>query len=280
MKGNQSARLQTSIHRLGGALTLLDGRVAIISGIGPGMGRDAALACAREGARVVLAARTLSKVESVAAEVESLGGEALAVTTDVTDLTQIDDLVASTLDTFGRVDVLVNNAFAQPPFATLEEMDLESWYSSFEINCTSALKMSRAVLPSMRQQGKGSIINVATMSIRNNKPMFGAYAAAKSAMTSMTRTMAKEVGPDGVRVNAICPGFIFGDSVQWYLQSLADQHNTTYQEEYDNVANEIALGFIPDSEQICGSVVFFASDLSIACTGTSLDVNGGHFMTF
>ncbi len=261
-------------------MTLLDGRVAIISGIGPGMGRDAALACAREGARVVLAARTLSKVESVAAEVESLGGEALAVTTDVTDLTQIDDLVASTLDTFGRVDVLVNNAFAQPPFATLEEMDLESWYSSFEINCTSALKMSRAVLPSMRQQGKGSIINVATMSIRNNKPMFGAYAAAKSAMTSMTRTMAKEVGPDGVRVNAICPGFIFGDSVQWYLQSLADQHNTTYQEEYDNVANEIALGFIPDSEQICGSVVFFASDLSIACTGTSLDVNGGHFMTF
>ena len=173
-----------------------------------------------------------------------------------------------------------NNAFGQPPFATLEEMDLEAWYASFEINCTSALKMSRAVLPSMREQGKGSIINVATMSIRNNKPMFGAYAAAKSAMTSMTRTMAKEVGPDGIRVNAICPGFIFGESVKWYLQSLADQNDTSYQEEYDNVANEIALRYIPDSEQICGSIVFFASDLSIACTGTSLDVNGGHFMTF
>ena len=261
-------------------MTLLDGRVAIISGIGPGMGRDAALACAREGARVVLAARTPSKVESVAAEIESLGAEALPVVTDVTDLAQIDHLIASTIKAFGTVDVLVNNAFGQPPFATLEEMDLDSWYSSFEINCTSALKMSRAVLPSMRESGKGSIINVATMSIRNNKPMFGAYAAAKSAMTSMTRTMAKEVGPDGIRVNAICPGFIFGDSVQWYLQSLADQNGTTYQEEYDNVANEIALRYIPDSEQICGSVVFFASDLSIACTGTSLDVNGGHFMTF
>ena len=231
---------------------LLTGRVAIISGIGPGMGRDAALACVREGANVVLASRTPTKVESVAEEVEALGGKALAIPTDVTDLSQISDLIESTLTAFGSIDVLVNNAFAQPPFATLEEMDLDSWYASFEVNCTSALKMSRAVLPSMRQQGKGSIINVATMSIRNNKPMFGAYAAAKSAMTSMTRTMAKEVGPDGIRVNAICPGFIFGDSVQWYLQSLADQNGTTYQEEYDNVADEIALRYIPDSEQTSG----------------------------
>ena len=118
------------------------------------------------------------------------------------------------------------------------------------------------------------------MSIRNNKPMFGAYAAAKSAMTSMTRTMSKEVGPDGIRVNAICPGFIFGESVKWYLESLAKQNGTTYQDEYDKVANEIALRFIPDSEQICGSIIFFASELSAACTGTSLDVNGGHYTTF
>ena len=135
-------------------MSLLDGQVAIISGIGPGMGRDAALACAREGARVVLAARTSSKVESVAEEVSSLGGEALPVVTDVTDLAQIAELVESTIDAFGRIDILVNNAFGQPPFATLEEMDLEAWYESFEINCTSALKMSRAVLPSMREQGK------------------------------------------------------------------------------------------------------------------------------
>jgi NAD(P)-dependent dehydrogenase (short-subunit alcohol dehydrogenase family) len=92
--------------------------------------------------------------------------------------------------------------------------------------------------------------------------------------------MAHEVGPDGIRVNAVCPGFIFGDSVKFYLHSLADQNDTSYQIEYDKVANEIALRFIPDSEQICGSVVFFASDLSVACTGTSLDVNGGHVTTF
>ena len=174
----------------------------------------------------------------------------------------------------------MNNAFVQPPFETLEKMELESWYTSFEVNCTSALKMSRAVLPTMRKQHQGSIINVSTMSIRNNKPMFGAYAAAKSAMTSMTRTMSKEVGPDGIRINAICPGFIFGESVKWYLESLAQQNGTTYQDEYDKLDDEIALRFITDSEQICGSVIFFASELSSACTGTSLDVNGGHFTTF
>ena len=259
---------------------LLEGRVAIISGIGPGMGRDAALACSKEGASVVLAARTPSKVESVADEVRSLGGVALAIPTDVTNLDQIDALIEATLAEFGSIDVLVNNAFSQPPFATLEDMELDSWYASLEINCTSALKMSRAVLPAMRSQGQGSIVNISTMSIRTNKPLFGAYAAAKSAMTSMTRTMAHEVGPAGIRVNAVCPGVIFGDSVKFYLHSLAEQNDTSYQIEYDKVANEIALRFIPDSEQICGSVVFFASALSVACTGTSLDVNGGHVTTF
>ncbi len=183
------------------------------------MGRDAALACTREGAKVVLAARTPSKVESVTDEVAQIGGTALAIPTDVTDLAQTDHLVTSSISEFGQIDILVNNAFFQPPFETLEKMELDSWYSSFEVNCSSALKMSRAVLPIMRNQRRGSIINVSTMSIRNNKPMFGAYAAAKSAMTSMTRTMAKEVGPDGIRVNAICPGFIFGESVKWYLES-------------------------------------------------------------
>jgi NAD(P)-dependent dehydrogenase (short-subunit alcohol dehydrogenase family) len=261
-------------------MSLLSERVAIISGIGPGMGRDAALACAREGADVVLAARTPENVNAVAKEVEALGVRALRFPADVTDLGDISRLVDAAVDKFGRIDVLVNNAFVQPPFATLEEIELSAWYQSLEVNCTSALKMSRAVLPIMRGQGTGSIINISTMSIKNNKPLFGAYAAAKSAMTSITRTMAKEVGPDGIRVNAICPGFIFGESVRWYLQSIAEQNGTSYQEEYDRVADEIALRFIPDSEQISGTVIFFASDLSIACTGTSLDANGGHFTTF
>ena len=259
---------------------LLDGQIAIVSGVGPGMGRDAALRLAGEGAHIVLAARTASKLDEVGAEVEQRGVQALKVPTDVTDLDQVDALMAATMDAFGRIDVLVNNAFMQPPFETLTDMTMDTWYQSMEVNCTAALKMSRAALPTMRAQKSGSIINIATMSVRNNLPNFGAYAAAKSALTSLTRTMAKEVGPDGVRVNAVCPGFIFGDSVVWYLNQRAEQAGTTYQDEYDRVAGEIALRFIPNSDQICGTVVFYASDLSMACTGTSLDVNGGQWTTF
>ena len=259
---------------------LLEDRVVVVSGIGPGMGRDIALACAHQGADVVLAARSADRLDAVAEEVRALGRQALPVPTDVTDEGQVEALVASTTEQFGRLDVLVNNAFKQPPFATLEGMDMDDWNDSLEMNCTQALRFSRAVLPTMRSQGAGSIVNIATLSIRNNRPNFGAYAAAKSALTSVTRTMAQEVGPDGIRVNAVCPGYIMGDSVRWYLNSLAEQAGTTYQDEYDRVAGDIALRFIPDSEQISGAVVFFASDLACAVTGTSLDVNGGHWMTW
>ena len=259
---------------------LLEDRVVVVSGIGPGMGRDIALACAHQGADVVLAARSADRLDAVAEEVRALGRRALPVPTDVTDEGQVEALVASTTEQFGRLDVLVNNAFKQPPFATLEGMDMDDWNDSLEMNCTQALRFSRAVLPTMRSQGAGSIVNIATLSIRNNRPNFGAYAAAKSALTSVTRTMAQEVGPDGIRVNAVCPGYIMGDSVRWYLNSLAEQAGTTYQDEYDRVAGDIALRFIPDSEQISGAVVFFASDLACAVTGTSLDVNGGHWMTW
>ena len=200
----------------------LDDCSVLITGASGGIGSAIARSLHKQGATVFLTGRNEDALKRTADE---LGARTHVRVTDLSKNEAINNLVGAASDAMKGIDILVNNAFGQPPFATLEEMDLEAWYASFEINCTSALKMSRAVLPSMREQGKGSIINVATMSIRNNKPMFGAYAAAKSAMTSMTRTMAKEVGPDGIRVNAICPGFIFGESVKWYLQSLADQND-------------------------------------------------------
>lgn len=259
---------------------LLEDRVVIVSGVGPGMGRDVALACAGQGAHIVLAARSREQLDAVAGEITAMDRRVLPVVTDVTDVDQIARLVSLAQAELGGIDVLVNNAFAQPPFETLEDIDLDDWYASLEINCTAALKMSRAVLPVMRTAGAGSIVNIATMSIRTNNPNLGAYAAAKSALTSLTRTMANEVGPDGIRVNAICPGYIMGDAVRGYLQLQADNAGVTYQEQHDRIASEIALRFIPDSAQIAGVVVFLASELACAVTGTSLDVNGGHMMTW
>lgn len=259
---------------------LLQDRVCVVVGVGPGMGRDAALRLAAEGADIVLAARSGERLAAVAAEVESQGRRALCVPTDATDDGSVAALVDATVAEFGRLDVLVNNAFSQPPFETLEQVSIDTWNESLAINCTAALRTSKAVLPVMRTQGAGSIVNVATMSIRNNRPNFGAYAAAKSALTSLTRTLANEVGPDGIRVNAVCPGFILGDSVRTYLAATAEQNGITYDDQYARITDQIPLRFIPDSHQICGTVVFYASDLSVACTGTSLDVNGGQWMTW
>ena len=261
-------------------MALLDDRVCVVVGVGPGMGRDAALRFAAEGADVVLAARSSAQLDTVANEVRAQGRRALCVPTDATDDASVAALVDATVAEFGRLDVLVNNAFSQPPFESLEQVSIDTWNESLAINCTAALRTSKAVLPVMRAQGAGSIVNVATMSIRNNRPNFGAYAAAKSALTSLTRTLANEVGPDGIRVNAICPGFILGDSVRTYLAATAEQNGITYDEQYVRITDQIPLRFIPDSHQICGAVVFYASDLSVACTGTSLDVNGGQWMTW
>ena len=261
-------------------MALLQDRVCVVVGVGPGMGRDAALRLAEQGADVVLAARSEDRLDAVAEEVRALGRRALCVPTDATDDDAVAELVAETVAEFGRLDVLVNNAFRQPPFETLEQVSMDTWNESLAMNCTAALRTSKAVLATMWAQGGGSIVNIATMSIRNNRPNFGAYAAAKSALTSVTRTLANEVGPDGIRVNAVCPGYIFGDSVRAYLTAMAESKGITYDEQYDLIAGEIALRFIPDSAQICGAVVFFASDLSAACTGTSLDANGGQFMTW
>jgi NAD(P)-dependent dehydrogenase (short-subunit alcohol dehydrogenase family) len=259
---------------------LLTDRVVIVSGIGPGMGRDISLACAREGADIVLAARTEARLAEVAAEVEGLGRTALAVVTDITDQAQCDHLVQAAQERFGRIDVLVNNAFRQPPFETIEAMSIDTWNDSLDINVTGALRLTKAVIPTMKAQHRGSIVMINTMSVRTARPNFGAYAAAKGALFSLARTLANELGPDGIRVNSVAPGYIYGDSVEWYFRQQAEKRGITFEQVYDEIARETALRFIPHSSDIADTVVFFASDLARAVTGQTLDVNGGHYLHF
>ncbi|MBL8774689.1 MAG: SDR family oxidoreductase [Acidimicrobiales bacterium] len=256
---------------------LLQDRVAIVSGVGPGMGRDISLAFAREGADVVLAARTPGKLESVAAEVEALGRRALCVPTDITVEDQCHALAKAAVDKFGHVDVLVNNAFVQPPLETIEDNDMKTWRKGFEVNVFGTIQMTKAVLPAMKEQGKGSIVFINSMSARRIQPEFGIYAAAKSALLTAVQTLAREVGPYGIRVNSVLPGYIWGDSVEWYFRFLAEQEGITAEEKYDQVASETCLHHLPTSAEIADSVVFFASDLSRVVTGQSLDVNAGHW---
>ena len=255
---------------------LLAGRVGIVSGIGPGLGRAIALALAREGADVVLAARTAPALEDVAAEVRAAGRRALAVPTDVTRPEQCRQLAEAAHATFGRIDVLVNNAFRSGPYDPVEHASLEDWRKVFDVNLFGTLALCQAVIPFMKARG-GSIVMINSMSMRVIEPRFGGYAASKGALLTAAQTMAKELGASGIRVNSVVPGYIWGPALERYFADLARQRGTTPEAVYAEVASRTALGRIPTSEDVAAAVVFFASDLSRAVTGQALDVNAGHY---
>ena len=256
---------------------LLDGRAAIVSGIGPGTGRSIALAFAREGADIALAARSAGAVEEVAAEVRALGRRAVPMPTDVTRPEDCRRLAEAARSELGRVDVLVNNAFRSAPYDTVEQASMDEWRQIFDVNLFGSVQLSQAVIPQMKAQGGGSIVMINSMSTRVIEPRFGGYAASKAALLSAVQTMAKELGADGIRVNSVVPGYIWGPALQGYFRQLATRQGTTPEAVYAEVASRTALNHIPDSDEIAAAVLFFASDLSRAVTGQSLDVNGGHY---
>jgi len=256
---------------------LLENRIAIVSGIGPGMGRDISLAFAREGAHLVLGARTRSAVDELAAEIRGLGRRAIGVPTDIAKAEDCHRLARAAEEEFGRIDVLVNNAFRGMSFRAIEDDTMEDWRQIFDVNVFGSLELTKAVVPAMKRQGGGSIVMINSMSMRIIEPQHGGYAASKGALYIAAQTLAKELGRYKIRVNTVVPGYIWGPSLQGYFKHLAAQQGTTPETIYAGVASQTALNHIPDSEEIADAVVFFASDLSRVVTGQALDVNGGHF---
>jgi len=256
---------------------LLEHRVAIVSGIGPGMGRDVSLALAREGADLVLAARTEASLEAVAAEVRALGRRALTVATDIARAEDCKRLADTAQGKLGAIDVLVNNAFLSAPYDLFENAKLDDWRRIFDVNVFGSLALSQAVVPHMKARGGGSIVMVNSMSMRIVEPRFGGYAASKGALMIAAQSLAKELGAYKIRVNSVVPGYIWGPALEGYFQSLAKQRGITPKEVYDEIAARTALGHLPTSAEIADAVVFFASDLSRAVTGQALDVNAGHY---
>ena len=256
---------------------LLRDRVAIVSGIGPGMGRDVALALAREGADVALAARTQSALDDVAAEVRALGRRALPVATDIAKVADCRRLADAARAELGRIDVLVNNAFLGGPYVPVEQASMDDWRRVFDVNLFGSIQLTQAAIPHMKVAGGGSVVMVNSMSIRIIEPLFGGYAASKGALMAATQTLARELGAYKIRVNSVVPGYIWSDKLAAYFRMLAKQRGTTFEAVRDEIASRTALGHIPTSEEIAGTVVFLASDLSSVVTGQAIDVNGGHF---
>ena len=257
---------------------LLQNRVAIISGIGPGMGRDISLLFAREGCDLAISARTQASLDSVAKEVRTLGRRVLTVPTDIARPDDCANLVARAEAEFGRVDVLVNNAYHPGTYELFENADLEKWRAPLETNVLGSLSLTQQVVPLMKRQGGGSIVMINSMIVRDVLPTMASYAASKGALLAATQGIARELGRYQIRVNSVLPGYIWGATLEGYFAAQARQRGVDPRIVYDEVAQRIALGRIPNSEEIAGAVLFFASDLSRVVTGQSLDVNGGQVM--
>ena len=257
---------------------LLKDKVVIITGVGPGMGRKLALQTAAEGAKVAVSARSEGFIDGVVREIEAAGGSAIAVPTDVAEDADCDRLAAHTLEAFGRIDGLVNSAYRHKDFITFEDGDLAEWQANMNVTHFGALRMVRAVLPAMKRQGGGAIVNVSTKSSVKMVAGEGDYGTAKAAMNAATRQLATELGKYGIRVNVARMGWMWGVPVERALERRAAAQGITMEQIKASVAARIPLGRIPTDDECAKAVIFFLSDYSSAITGAALDVNGGEVM--
>ncbi len=244
----------------------LKNRTAIVTGSGQGIGREIALALAREGAKVVIVARS-EKVFDTLKEVQGVGADAIAIRTDVASRQQTEEMAKEALARFGSIDILVNNA-GKMPNVPLVDMDESQWDEIINTNLKGVFNCTKAVLPTMIAQKCGSIINIASLSgaVIGFSKGTAHYASSKGGVLGFTRAAAVELGTFGIRVNAVAPGVISTES----LMSMPGM------EDYANVLPlMIPLGRLGKPAEIAGPVVFLASDESSYMTGQLMVVDGG-----
>ena len=255
-----------------------DRRVSVVTGASQGIGRELAVAFAAAGDTVVLAARNVEGLEATAAAVTAAGGEPFVAPADVTDPAGVESMARSVLDRHGRVDVLVNNSGVGGPSGRMWELDPEEWIDTFAVNVYGVFLVSRALLPSMIEHRSGSVINIG--SISGKRPLYGrsAYTSTKLALVGLTRTLALEAGPHGVRVNLISPGFVAGPRLDWVIAAQAQARGVSDEEVEAGFAGEAPLNRLTEARDVADAAVFLASDAARAITGADLNVNSGVVM--
>ena len=246
---------------------LLTQRTVIVTGAATGIGQAFALGCAAQGANVVVA--DMNPATETVAGIEKMGGRALAVQVDVADETSVRAMAQAALDKFGRIDGLINNAayFREVKLTDFEELDSAQWDRLFAVNVKGVWLCCKAVMPAMRKQGVGSIVNIASVVALAGQPGYLHYVASKGAVLSMTKGLAKEVGKHGVRVNVIAPGFVITDAtrnrpIEWQQMFLKARANSREQR--------------PDD--LVGTAIYLLSDLAGFVSGQTIVVDGGHIM--
>jgi len=244
----------------------LAGKAAFVTGAGRGLGQAGALALARAGADVVLVSRTRSQLEETAAAVETLGRKSLVAIADTRNAAGVEAAVRAAVEAFGRIDILFNNAGTNVRKNVVDMPD-EDFHTIMDTNVKGAFLVARAVARQMVLQRSGAIVNMSSMSAASAEPTKAVYAASKGAMALLTKGLALELAPYGIRVNAIAPGYMLTSLVKGGLD--ADPARK------QRVLARIPLGRLGEPEEIGGALVFLSSDASRYITGASIGIDGG-----
>jgi glucose 1-dehydrogenase len=255
---------------------LLAGQVTIVTGGGRGIGRAIALRFAREGSAVLLAARTQSQVDTVAAELKAAGHKAAPIVADVSQESDCQAIVSAARKQFGRIDILVNNAGVLGPVKSVEEVSPNEWDEVIAVNLRGPFLLSRLVLPEMYERGSGAIINISSVAAKGAFQWNGPYAASKAGLVGLTRTLAAEAARKAIRVNAICPGPVPETEMSQTLgQALADRLHADPDELFKGFLEKILQGKPQTAGDIADAALFLASSQAAAITGQTLNVDGG-----
>jgi NAD(P)-dependent dehydrogenase (short-subunit alcohol dehydrogenase family) len=256
---------------------LLDGRVVLVSGTGPGLGSETARAVLREGGRVVLGDR-LARVEELRAELDPSGERSVAVVGDITDPARCAALVQAAADRFGRLDAVVNVAAVDTVFGGLMDGSLDDWDVTAGVNVKGTLQVTKAAVPLLEASGGGAVVFIGSIGAVSRDEAFEMvlYGATKGAMVTAAWYLARELGPRGIRVNTVSPGFKWGPVLEGALQAVADAQGVDLDTVAAPIRESLALRRIPTDADVANAIVFFCSDLARTVTGQTLFVDGGH----
>ena len=266
----------TSIEERYQPVPLLQGKVVVISGIGPGLGRSLAFEAAKMGADLVIASRTEERLLELQADLAPYGVKVVPVVTDVRNEESRVNLRDQALEAFGRVDCVINNAFAIPPMDPITQIDPAKLAKVNETNVFGPLRLA-ALFADALSESKGSIIMLNSCVSFSSQPEYAGYKLSKGALEHLASSLATELGPRGIRVNSVAPSYIYEDVNRGYFDFLAAVENKTHEQVYADKAAPTDLQRLASSEEVARATLFLASDLASAVTGQMLTVDCGEF---
>ncbi|MBI2244067.1 MAG: SDR family oxidoreductase [Nocardioides sp.] len=255
---------------------MLKGKVVVISGIGPGLGRSLAEEAAKMGADLVIASRTEARLVELQGELEGHGVKVVSVVTDVTDEDSRVNLRDQALEAFGRVDCVINNAFTIPPMDPITQIEPRKLAKVNETNVFAPLRLS-ALFADALAETNGSIIMLNSCVVFSSQPEYAGYKLSKGALEHLASSLATELGPRGIRVNSVAPSYIYEDVNRGYFDFLAAVEGKTHEEVYAEKAAPTDLKRLASAQEVARAALFLASDLASAVTGQMLTVDCGEF---